>query len=129
MTVVDCSALVDALSGVPGADTLRARLSAGDLHAPTLLDYEVVSAVRGLALAGRLSSTRAQDLLSDFDDMTIERWPSAAALRTRALQLRNNVSAYDAAYVALAESLDCPLVTRDARLAGTGGHAVKIVVL
>lgn len=69
------------------------------------------------------------DLLADFDDLPIMRWSSADALRQRAFQLRNNASAYDAAYLALAESLDCPLVTRDARLSRATGHAAQIVVL
>ena len=57
-----------------------------------------------------------------------QRWPSADALRRRAFQLRDNVSAYDAAYVALAEALDCTLVTRDGRLARSSGHYAHIEV-
>lgn len=128
MIVVDSAAVVDALTGVAGTDDLRAYLAANDLHAPSLLDVETVSALRGLTLAGKLSPARAQDLLTDFDDLPIQRWPFADALRRRAFQLRDNVSAYDAAYVALAEALDCPLLTRDARLARSGGHGARIEV-
>lgn len=128
MIVVDCAAVVDALTGVPGTDELRAHLAAEDLHAPSLVDFEVVSAVRGLTLRGHLSPTRAEDLLTDFDDLSLQRWPSADALRRRAFQLRDNVSAYDAAYVALAEALDCTLVTRDGRLARSSGHSAQIQV-
>lgn len=128
MIVVDSAAVVDALTGVAGTDDLRAYLAANDLHAPSLLDVETVSALRGLTLAGRLSPARAQDLLTDFDDLPIQRWPFADALRRRAFQLRDNVTAYDAAYVALAEALDCPLLTRDARLARSGGHGARIEV-
>ena len=64
--------------------------------------------------------------MTDFDDLAIQRWPSGAALRFRAFSLRDNLTAYDAAYVALAEALRCPLVTRDARLAHSGGHDVEI---
>lgn len=128
MIVVDCAAVVDALTGVPGTDELRAQLAAEDLHAPSLVDFEVVSAVRGLTLRGHLSPTRAEDLLTDFDDLSLQRWPSADALRRRAFQLRDNVSAYDAAYVALAEALDCTLVTRDGRLARSSGHSAQIQV-
>lgn len=109
MIVVDSAALVDALSAVAGSEALRARLAAEDLHAPTLIDYEVVSALRGLALGANISVTRAQDLLTDFDDLPLRRWAFEAALRQRALQLRHNVSAYDAAYVVPAEPLDCSL--------------------
>jgi len=128
MIVVDSAAVVDALTAVAGTDELRARLATEDLHAPDLVDLEVVSAVRGLTLRGHLSATRAEDLLTDFDDLPMQRWPSADALRRRAFQLRDNVSAYDAAYVALAEALDCPLVTRDGRLARSRGHSAQIEV-
>lgn len=129
MIVVDSAALVDALSGVDGSGALRARLADGDLHAPTLVDFEVVSALQGLTLGGHLSRERAEDLLTDFDDLRIERWAAEHALRWRAFQLRHNLSAYDAAYVALAEALSCPLLTRDARLARSSGHDVRIEVL
>ena len=128
MIVVDSAALVDALTAVEGSGKLRADLAQDELHAPTLLDFEVVSAVRGLTLGGDLSAERAGDLLTDFDDLRIERWPAEDALRRRAFQLRHNLSAYDAAYVALAEALDCPLVTRDARLARSRGHSAQIEV-
>lgn len=128
MIVLDCSVVVDVLAGAPGTDDLRSRLAAEELHAPTLLDYELVSAVRGINLAGALTDERAGDLLEDFDDLPIHRWPSAAALRRRAFVLRHDLSAYDAAYVALAESLECPLLTRDTRLARTRGHDAQIAL-
>lgn len=128
MIVVDSSAVVDALATVPGTDDLRTYLATEDLHAPTLLDYEVVSALRGLTLAGHLSEARALDVLIDFNDLPIRRWPSADALRRRAWQLRDDLSAYDAAYVALAEALGAALVTRDRRLASSGGHAAHIEI-
>ncbi len=90
------------------------------------MDFEIVSALRGLTLGGQLSAARAQDALTDFDDLTIQRWPSGAALRLRVFSLRDNLTAHDAAYVALAEALRCPLVTRDARLARSSGHDVEI---
>jgi predicted nucleic acid-binding protein len=128
MIVVDAAAVVDALSGLAGTDELRAYLATEDLHAPTLVDFEVVSALRGLTLRGDMTATRAADLLSDFDDLPLQRWPSADAMRRRAFELRHSVSAYDAAYVALAEGLECSLVTRDARLARSCGHLVRIEV-
>jgi predicted nucleic acid-binding protein len=127
--VVDCAAVVDALTMVDGSSDLRTELADSDpLHAPSLLDFEVVSALRGLTLGGRVSAARAHDTLSDFDALPIERWPSAPALRQRAFSLRENLVAYDAAYVALAEALQCPLLTRDARLARSHGHSVDIRV-
>ncbi|WP_295696046.1 type II toxin-antitoxin system VapC family toxin [Lapillicoccus sp.] len=129
MIVVDCSAVVDALSLVEGTDDLRSRLRNEDLHAPGLLDVEVVSALRGLTLGGRLTPSRVQDLLTDFDDLALERWAAGDALRRRAFALRDNLTAYDATYVALAEALDCPLVTRDQRLARARGHGAQIEVI
>lgn len=67
--------------------------------------------------------------MADFDDLPLQRWPSADALRRRAFQLRDNISAYDAAYVALAEVLACELLTADQRLAGAPGLRCPIRVL
>ena len=128
MIVVDAAAVVDALSAVAGGDELRAYLAGEELHAPNLIDFEVVSALRGLTLRGHMTPTRAEDLLTDFDDLPMQRWPGGDALRRRAFELRHTVSGYDAAYVALAEALDCPLLTRDARLARSSGHDARIEV-
>ncbi len=128
MIVVDAPAVVDALTAPDGTDRLRTRLAGEDLQAPALLDYEVLSALRGLTLSGQLSQSRAGDALTDFDDLPIVRWPFGPALRWRVFQLRHNVSGYDAAYVALAEALRCLLITRDLRLARSGGHDVEIEV-
>lgn len=125
---MDSAAVVDGLTAIGGTEALRASLAAEELHAPTLLDFEVVSALRGLTLGGHLSVARALDLLTDLDDLPVQRWPFGDALRRRAFQLRDNVSAYDAAYIALAEALECPLLTRDSRLAHSSGHAASIKV-
>lgn len=128
MIVVDACAVVDALVGGPEADHLRARLDREDLNAPTLLDHEVVSGLRGLVLGARLSRPRALDALNDFADLPMRRWESGHELRCRAFVLRDNLSAYDAAYVALAEALECPLVTQDSRLARAAGHSAVVEV-
>jgi predicted nucleic acid-binding protein len=128
LIVVDAAAVVDALTGLDETEELRRRLAFEELNAPTLLDYEVLSSLRGLTRGGLLSAAGAEDLLTDFEDLPVRRWPFADALRRRAFQLRDNLSAYDAAYVALAEALDCPLVTRDGRLARASGHDAKVEV-
>lgn len=128
MIVVDGAAVVDVLTAVEGSEDLRGELTREELHAPTLLDFEVVSAVRGLTLGGQLSAVRAHDALADFDELPIQRWPSGASLRLRAFNLRDNLTAYDAAYVVLAEALECPLVTRDRRLSHSSGHSAAIRV-
>lgn len=98
------------------------------VDAPAVVDFEVVSALRGLTLDGHLSAARATDLLTDFDDLPVQRWKFADGLRRRVFQLRDSLSAYDAAYVTLAEALHCPLVTRDFRLARSSGHDAHIEV-
>ncbi|MGI8594660.1 MAG: type II toxin-antitoxin system VapC family toxin [Solirubrobacteraceae bacterium] len=128
MIVIDCAAVVDALTAVDGTEGLRTFMASQELSAPMLLDFEVVSALRGLTLRGHLTAARAQDALTDFDDLEVRRWPSGDGLRRRAFQLRDNVSAYDAAYVTLAEALDCLLLTRDARLARSCGHLIRVEV-
>ncbi len=129
MIVVDCSAIVDALTGVDGSESLRAHMADEELHSPALLDVEIVSALRGLTREGRITATRAQDVLTDFEYLPLHRWSAGDSLRRRAFSLRDNLSAYDATYVALAEALQCPLVTRDERLARSPGHAAQITVL
>lgn len=129
MIVVDCSAVVDALVGAPGSQELVDLLAAEDLHAPDLIDYEMVAALRGLVLGCHISVERAEEALADFDDLPLQRWAGDAALRRRAFQLRHVVSAYDAAYIALAEAMNRPLITRDQRLARTTGHAIEVRVL
>lgn len=128
MIVVDASVVVDVLTGAPDSDVMRDRLGES-LHAPHLRDSEVVSAVRGLTLRGHLSDARALDALGDYGDLPVTRWASAGPLRRRAFDLRSNVSAYAAAYVALAEALGCPILTRDRKLADAAGPVVQVVVL
>lgn len=113
--VVDTSVVVDALVGADGKD-LRAQLLGKDMHAPSLIDYEVMSALRGLALGGQLSEQRAWDAVGDFFDLRIRR-ASLGPLALEVWRLRHRVTAYDAAYAALADLLGVPLWTRDRRLA------------
>lgn len=128
MVVIDCSAVIDLLTA--GGDVgraLRTAVDGEDLHAPELLDVEVVSSLRTMIRRGALSPARAQDALLDFDDLAVQRWSFGRSLRLRTLQLRDNVSGYDAAYVVLAEAMECPLLTRDARLARAVGHLVDVL--
>ena len=128
MIVIDSAAVVDVLTVVSGTEELRGAIASEELHAQSLLDFEIVSALRGLTLGGHISPARAHDALTDFGDLPIRRWPSRPELRARAFSLRHQLSAYDAAYVTLAEALQCSLVTRDARLARSAGHTVEIHV-
>lgn len=121
MIVVDASALVDALAAEKPNPELRERLSAGRLHAPHLVDVEVANALRRLAAVGELSVARAADARADFAELVIVRYPHLPLLE-RIWELRGSLTAYDATYVALAERLDAPLVTCDARIAAAPGH-------
>lgn len=129
MIVVDCSVIVDALIGPDDETTsLRSLLSSDNLVAPGLLDYEVVSALRGVTRAGRLSQAGAADALADFDDLSIARWNLFDGFRRRAYELSAGISSYDAAYVVLAEALDAPLLTRDRKLAKAAKAFVTVTV-
>lgn len=86
-----------------------------DLHVPSLCDVEVAAALRRLELSGVASASRMQEALQDYRDFPLTRHGHAPLLE-RIYALRHNVSSYDAAYVALAEDLDAPLLTADRRL-------------
>lgn len=127
--VVDASVLVVALADDgPDGDVARERLRGTRLHAPELLDLEVVSVLRGLVRSGQVLPRRAELALVDLHDMPLERAPHRALI-PRCWQLRDNLTPYDAAYVALAEALDCPLLTGDLHLAQAPGPRCLIEVL
>jgi predicted nucleic acid-binding protein len=125
--VVDASALLEALLRTPAAKAVEDRLFAPrqTIHAPHLLDVEVAQVIRRYALNGEIDSERGRMALIDLVDLPLRRYPHDFLL-PRIWNLRNNLTAYDAAYVALAEALDAPLLTRDRRLAGAAGHRAQI---
>jgi predicted nucleic acid-binding protein len=124
--VVDASAVVDLFLELPVNQALLDRLQRADeLHAPHLIDLEVLSVLRRLVAGSKLSLEAASIARGQFDDLGIERY-SHVALRDRIWALRENLTAYDASYVALSEWLELPLVTSDVRLARSSGHAATI---
>lgn len=126
MIVVDNSAVVDALVAYPIDRRLSERLSAEDeLHAPHVVDLELLQTLRRLLTAGVLPADRAADVRHSFDALRIVRYRHAP-LADRVWQLRHNLTAYDAVYVALAEVLGATLVTTDARMAHAPGHEARI---
>lgn len=128
MIVVDTSAIIGVLAGQPRVPRLDDRLkSDSDLHAPHLIDVGFQHALRRLVVAGTISDERAADARTDFADLTIVRYPHMS-LADRMWELRHNVTAYDAAYLALAEALDIPLVTCDGRLARAPNSATSVEV-
>ncbi len=130
MIVVDASAVLELLLNGRAATRLRARLLAAGqtLHAPELIDLEVLQVLRRFVRDRDLSLDRATEALSDYRDLGIDRF-SHELLLGRVWELRANLTAYDAAYVALAELLDAPLLTADHRLARSPGHHAKIELI
>lgn len=130
MIVIDASVLANVV-GDDGADGTMARQelrTAGAVAAPDLVDVETASVLRRRWLAGTLSARRFSAAISDLEDLELDRYPTRALVR-RAYELRNNLSAYDAAYVALAELLQCELVTGDRKLKNATGPRCSIRLL
>jgi predicted nucleic acid-binding protein len=124
--VLDASAAVDLLLNIePQADAIADRVTGDTLHAPHLIDAEVFQVVRNRTGRRVLSEWRAREALEDLRDLHLIRYP-IAPLTERMWDMRENVSGFDAAYVALAEALEAPLLTTDRRLARTRGHAARI---
>jgi predicted nucleic acid-binding protein len=127
MIVVDASAILEVLLHTPSAAGVSRRLFAAreTLHAPHLLDLEVAQALRRYWLWGELTPERGLEALADLADFPLIRYQHDLFLH-RIWELRRNVTAYDAAYLALAEALDARLVTRDKALAASSGHVARI---
>ena len=130
MIVLDTSAAADVLLNLGlRARRIRERMaeSDGDLHVPHLFEVEVLSVLRRFSLRGELSQGRARLAVGRLSTMRLTRYPHTALL-SRLWELRDNVTVYDAAYIALAETLDTPLVTTDARLARAPGIRAAVEV-
>jgi predicted nucleic acid-binding protein len=127
MIVLDGSATVDWLLQTSAGQQIEHRLYSAKetLHAPHLLDLEVAQVLRRLVREGTVPANRADEAVQDLLDLRLTRYPHFMLL-PRVWQLRHNFSAYDAAYVGLAEKLGAPLITRDGRLAAAPGHTVII---
>ena len=124
MIVVDASVVLEVLLGTAAGRRAEERLFDPDaaLHAPHLMDVEVAQVLRRYAAAGEIKPGRAAEALDDLADLPITRHEHVLLL-PRIWQLRHNATAYDAAYLALADLLDATLMTRDARLARGAKHA------
>jgi predicted nucleic acid-binding protein len=128
--VADASALLEFLLQTSLGARVEARLfrEDDDLHAPHLVDVEITQGLRRLVRSGEVSSGRAEDAIVDLADLELHRHPHLDLLG-RAWKLRDNMSAYDAMYVALAEALEAPMVTCDGPLAKAPGHRARIEVI
>jgi predicted nucleic acid-binding protein len=120
--------VIDALAAREEDDLLRRRLSVPrTLHAPHHLDVEVASTVRGLAAGRKVTELRGEQMLADYSRLRITRhpvWP----YHPRMWELRHNLEAHDAAYIALAEALGCELLTGDLKLKQAAGHHATVIV-
>jgi predicted nucleic acid-binding protein len=130
LLVLDASAALAAFLGTGvNSASIRVRIEAPgeSLHAPHLLDVEMLHALRGLVLRGDVSWARSEEVREDFASLRWSRYSHVAFLN-RIWELKDNLTAYDAAYVALAETLSAPLITTDARLARASGIRAEVEV-
>jgi predicted nucleic acid-binding protein len=130
LLVLDASAALAAFLGTGvNSASIRVRIEAPgeSLHAPHLLDVEMLHALRGLVLRGDVSRARSEEVREDFASLRWSRYSHVAFLN-RIWELKDNLTAYDAAYVALAETLSAPLITTDARLARASGIRAEVEV-
>jgi len=133
MIVLDASAAIEWLLQTSKAPAIEARLFGKSAeparwHAPYLLDVEVAQVLRRQVAKGVMSDARGHDALQDFLDLPLTRYPHDFLL-PRVWELRKNLTAYDAVYVALAEALGAPLVTCDANIAAAPGHHAQVDVI
>jgi predicted nucleic acid-binding protein len=126
--VIESSAMVNALVGDPANPDLLALLADEELHAPALLDFEVASALRGHTVGGQLDPVQLDDAVEDFIALRIERHPMTGLLG-HMLDLRENFTVYDAAYLVLAQALEAPIVSADAKLREATRLGIDVRVL
>lgn len=129
MIVLDSSAVIELLTDGPAGVKVDDAMFDQQLHAPALIEYEVTSALCGQLRGALLSAEEAYNAFLDFEQLSIDLWPLGDPQRV--FELRHNFSAYDADYVALAEALQCPLITCDKKWlrAPAGVHSADIRVL
>jgi predicted nucleic acid-binding protein len=128
--VVDASAVLELLLNSPAGLKVAERVFADgeSLHAPHVLDLEVAQVLRRYTAMREMPQVRANDAMRDFLDLPINRYAHADLL-PRIWELHTSLSAYDAAYVSLAESLDAQLLTCDGKLARAHGHEARVDVI
>jgi predicted nucleic acid-binding protein len=126
--VLDASVALEVFVRTPLGVRHEARVMTESRHAPHLIDVELLSALRRMTLAQVLDVPTAEAVLADFLAARFDRHAHETLL-FRAWELRNSISAYDAMYIALAEFLDAPLLTCDAKLSRSHGHRANIVLL
>lgn len=129
MIVLDASAILEVLLQTAAGASVTERFLAPDstLHVPHLMDVEVAQVLRRFVARSEIAPERARQALEDLADLPLQRYAHDILL-PRVWELRQNLTAYDAVYVALAEVLDAPLLTRDARILRAPGHGARVEV-
>ena len=129
MIVADASAVVEVLLNTPAGLEVGRHLFAVDetIHVPHLLDLEVLQVLRRYARTAVTSGLRAEQALRYYSEIPLKRYPHTV-LSARIWELRHNWTAYDAAYIALAEALEAPLITCDRALASNSTHGANVLV-
>lgn len=131
MIVLDASAAVDVFLNLGEAARIRERIrsedsgDSGGIHVPHIFELEVLSTLRRLVFSSDISESEASRAINALSEMKLARYPHTPFIE-RIWELRENITAYDAAYIALSETLDAPLVTTDGRLARAPGHHARI---
>ena len=127
MIVLDASALVEVILRTPIGSAIEQRIisSAETLHAPHLIDIETTHVLRRYVAKGSIDAKRGREAIDDVASLSLRRYGHAGLL-PRVWEMRNNLTAYDAVYVALAQVLNAPLLTCDRRLAAAVGHRAQI---
>ena len=130
MIVIDASAAIELVLRTELGERVERRVLDPDerLHAPDLLDLEVAQVLRRLTHLKEITAARAHEALDDYAGLLVERSAHRELLR-RVWELRETMTVYDGAYVALAEALDAPLLTCDGRLARSHGHSATVALV
>lgn len=129
MIVADSSAVVEVLLNTPSGLDIRRRFELEEaIHVPHLLDLEVLQVLRRYDRTSAFDAQRMDEALQDYEDLPLRRH-SHRVLLPRIWELRHNLTAYDATYLALAEALDAPLITHDRAFANISGHRARVLVL
>jgi len=130
LIVLDASAAVDLVLNTRLGRKVADRIKSPEIsiHVPHLIDLEVIQVLRRYVGLKAISKDRGKKALDDFSSLDMERYPHDTML-PRIWDLRNNLTAYDAAYVTLAEILGATLITCDARIAKASGHRATVFVI